>query len=179
MKRTIIFPLTLLTLLITACNEKDADTSNESTTTSALDSFYTDEAPDGAKQISEVFSDPTPGQEIVLAGEIMGRMQPFIDGRAMVVLGDPTKITPCNRIPGDECPTPMGIGLVLQRPLWKPPRHSSLLAAFFVSQCRHQVTTTVVDVSKYLLRTKIMDGLRLEVTWLGNNVVKCSVRPLP
>ena len=37
-------------------------------------------------------------------------MQPFaVEYRGMVMLGDPTKMTPCNRIPGDECPTPWDV----------------------------------------------------------------------
>ncbi len=99
-----------LALLLSAC-QSDKETTTQTDTNSAdlLEAFYTEEAPADPAQISEVFSDPTPGREIVLAGEVMGRTQPFIDGRAMVVLGDPTKITPCNRIPGDECPTPWDV----------------------------------------------------------------------
>lgn len=94
--------------LLPACN--DSQESNTSTALpgepSPLDGYYVNEAPSDAKQISEVFADPSPGKEIVLSGEIMGRMHPFVEGRSMVMLGDPTKVTPCNRIPGDECPTP-------------------------------------------------------------------------
>lgn len=96
--------------LISACNsskdDKDSNKSSASMDATSLDSFYVDTAPANASQISEVFADPTPGREIVLSGEIMGRKHPFVEGRAMVLLGDPTKITPCNRIPGDECTTP-------------------------------------------------------------------------
>ncbi len=78
----------------------------ETSTGSPLDTFAVAEPPTGASQISEVFRDPTPGREVVLSGEVMGRLEPFVEGRAIVTLGDPTRITPCNRIPGDGCPTP-------------------------------------------------------------------------
>lgn len=71
-----------------------------------LDSRYLEAAPENAKQVSAVFTNPTPGTEVTVSGEIMGRKEPFVDGRAMFVLGDPTKMTPCNRIHGDGCKTP-------------------------------------------------------------------------
>ena len=93
--------------LLPACKEEaKVDSSVSQNGPSALDAYYVNEAPAAAKQISEIFADPVPGKEIVVSGEVMGRMHPFVDGRGMVMLGDPTKITPCNRIPGDECPTP-------------------------------------------------------------------------
>ena len=100
--------ISLVTLLVTAsflssCNKEEVATE---TTVSPLDAFLVSEAPADAQQISKVFEDPVPGKEVVLSGEIMGQTEPFADGYAIVTLGDPTKITPCNRIPGDGCPTP-------------------------------------------------------------------------
>jgi hypothetical protein len=92
--------LTLITATIAIGNAQDQ---------SILDSFALAKAPENALQISEVFKDPSPGKKVVLSGEVMGRMDPFIKGRAMVTLGDPTKITPCNRIPGDSCETPWDV----------------------------------------------------------------------
>ncbi|MDF1814873.1 MAG: hypothetical protein P1V20_21905 [Verrucomicrobiales bacterium] len=103
-----ILPVLAVALLLPACNETKNESANPTAegAASQLDSLYSDVAPADAKEISEILKDPTPGKEIVVSGEIMGRSSPFVDGRAMVLLGDPTKITPCNRIPGDECPTP-------------------------------------------------------------------------
>lgn len=103
--------LSLVTLLVTAsllwsCNQKEVKTESS---TSPLDAFLVAEAPADAQQISKVFEDPAPGREVVLSGEIMGQVEPFADGYAIVTLGDPTKITPCNRLPGDECPTPWDV----------------------------------------------------------------------
>lgn len=92
--------------LMPACREKDESSSETMAGTSPFDAFYTEEAPSGARQISETIADPVPGREIVLSGEVMGRTEPFVPGRGMVTLGDPTRITPCNRIEGDTCPTP-------------------------------------------------------------------------
>lgn len=92
--------LTLITATIAIGHAQDQ---------SILDTYSLTSAPKNAQQISEVMKDPTPGKEVVLSGEIMGRMHPFINGRAMVTLADPTKVTPCNRIPGDSCTTPWDV----------------------------------------------------------------------
>ena len=101
--------LTSAAFFLLSCEgKKDNNNAPEanSDASSLLDSYYTNEAPDEARQISEVFKDPSPGREVVVAGEVMGRLKPFVDDYAMVLLGDPTKVTPCNRRPGDDCPTP-------------------------------------------------------------------------
>jgi len=106
MKLSYLLPLVALSAFFGSCT-KEEEAVVEVVDKSPLDAFYATEAPANPKQISEVFADPTPGREVVLAGEVMGAEHPFVDGRAMVILGDPTKLTPCNRIPGDEnCPTP-------------------------------------------------------------------------
>lgn len=110
MKTNILKLLTVsvaFSLCFSACkNEESNATTSKTGGTALLDGYYKEVAPSGAKHISEVFNNPTPGTEVVVQGEVMGRLSPFVDGRAMVVLGDPTKVTPCNRIPGDQCKTP-------------------------------------------------------------------------
>lgn len=76
---------------------------------SDLEAVFVSAAPEKALTVSEVFTDPTPGREVVISGEVMGAMNPFVTGRAMMVIGDPTKITPCNRRPGDQCETPWDV----------------------------------------------------------------------
>jgi hypothetical protein len=36
----------------------------------------------------------------------MGREKVFVDGRAAFILGDPEKLTTCDKNPGDSCATP-------------------------------------------------------------------------
>jgi hypothetical protein len=105
MKISNILPLLLGAALLSSCNDKKLE-ETPLAGPSPLDAFLVAEAPSNPSQISEVMSSCKPGDEVVLAGEVMGRMEPFVNSRAMVMLGDPTRITPCNRIPGDECPTP-------------------------------------------------------------------------
>ncbi|MEO0415671.1 MAG: hypothetical protein AAF226_12045, partial [Verrucomicrobiota bacterium] len=101
-----ILPLALLGLV--ACQGEKESTVIESKI-SPIDVFTVSEPHESPVQISTLFAEPTPGREVVLSGEIMGRMDPFIDGRAMVMLGDPTMITPCNRKVGDDCETPWDV----------------------------------------------------------------------
>lgn len=112
MKKPLVIPVLAAALFAPACNDQSASAPYLAgalpglASASPLDAYYVAEAPAGVRQISEVLAEVVPGKEVVLAGEIMGRLRPFVEGRAMVTLGDPTKITPCNRIPGDSCPTP-------------------------------------------------------------------------
>jgi hypothetical protein len=49
-----------------------------------------------------------PGDEVVLTGLIMGVLHPFVEGRAVFVLGDEATITPCDAMDKDpdHCATP-------------------------------------------------------------------------
>lgn len=58
------------------------------------------------KAIHVIRATVKPGDEITLSGRIMGNGQPFVEGRAAFILGDPELLTPCNEIPGDPCETP-------------------------------------------------------------------------
>lgn len=51
----------------------------------------------------------SPGDEITIHGRIMGSSSPFVAGRALFILGDPEKLTPCNELPGDKCDTPWDV----------------------------------------------------------------------
>jgi len=99
--------LLTITSLLTSCKDTEpAVQSDPPAEADALTSVFLPTAPDGAVAISDAIIAPKLGEAITISGEIMGAMNPFIEGRAMLVLGDPTKITPCNRRPGDGCETP-------------------------------------------------------------------------
>jgi len=50
-----------------------------------------------------------PGQNVTLKGVVMGSKNPFVDGRAAFILGDPDKLTSCNLKPDDQCATPWDV----------------------------------------------------------------------
>lgn len=49
------------------------------------------------------------GDKVKVHGKIMGTTDPFIKGRALFVIGDPTKLTSCDLRPGDDCPAPWDV----------------------------------------------------------------------
>ena len=109
-KNTIIGLGTVAVLSLASCGNKESAEDNPSTgESSALQEVLLEEAPADALNIAEARKDPTPGREITISGEIMGSLDPIIEGRALVMIGDPTKLTPCNRIPGDACETPWDV----------------------------------------------------------------------
>jgi hypothetical protein len=67
--------------------------------------FVTAILPD-AQSIHIARTTAKPGDTITLKGEVMGRDKVFVDGRAAFILGDPEKLTTCDKKPGDNCETP-------------------------------------------------------------------------
>ncbi|WAC20298.1 hypothetical protein OVA24_02755 [Luteolibacter sp. SL250] len=75
--------------------------------TQSIEPFFTKTAPADPQPISAVRTTAKPGEQVTVSGLVMGREKPFVDGRAAFVLGDPSKMTPCNKMPGeDHCKTP-------------------------------------------------------------------------
>tara|TARA_B100001094_G_scaffold314851_1_gene354162 strand:- start:490 stop:951 length:462 start_codon:yes stop_codon:yes gene_type:complete len=74
-----------------------------------LASILLPKAPEGAVSISEARQNPAPGTRIILSGKVMGNDNPIIQSRALLTLGDPTRLDSCDLIPGDECPTPWDV----------------------------------------------------------------------
>ncbi len=85
--------------LLVSCQEKQAPAAE-----------HAPAAPSGeAKAIRAARATVRPGEEITLAGRIMGNAKPFVEGRAVFILGDPDVLTPCNERPGDNCETPWDV----------------------------------------------------------------------
>ena len=102
-----------LCLAVTSCGGGDDEASNNQTTdSSALDtlqSLLLPKAPEGAITITEARKRPTPGTKVIVSGKVMGNDNPIIQSRALLTLGDPTRLDSCDLIPGDECPTPWDV----------------------------------------------------------------------
>lgn len=107
MKTKLIPCLALAFLALASCENKQTEArSTEAPPAPSFETYFTDEAIAGARPISEARTSAKPGDEIVVNGLVMGREKVFVDGRASFLLGDRTKLTPCNAVPGDECATP-------------------------------------------------------------------------
>ncbi len=109
------FNLLLLTLAtavtLSSCGDKkDINTADTSLNISgSLQSLILSEAPDGAAEIAAVRKTAKKGDTVTIQGKVMGRKDPFVNGRAMMMLGDPNKITSCDLNHDDGCPTPWDV----------------------------------------------------------------------
>lgn len=100
----------LAAFLMVACDDRDAGaTASIARDASVFDAVFVAEPSPNAMHIHEARESAKPGDEIILQGRVMGRVSPFVDGRAAFVLGDPTLLTPCNEKPDDGCPTPWDV----------------------------------------------------------------------
>lgn len=108
MKIVTLIPLTSL-LLLGACQKSTQSTTSVENSAASFDEWFSDNAPENPQTIHLLRSTAKPGDEVTVSGLVMGRKQPFVDGRAAFVLGDPSKLTPCNRVPGDKCKTPWDV----------------------------------------------------------------------
>jgi hypothetical protein len=68
-------------------------------------SLWLTSAPADAKPVVEVKTSAALGQDVVLSGRIGGGKDPFVVGRAMFMLADPT-LPSCIERHGPGCPTP-------------------------------------------------------------------------
>jgi hypothetical protein len=98
--------LYLFSILLFAQCEQKKNTITMPSSASILDSVFSDKAAESPIPIHIARSKAKPNQEITVSGMVMGSDEPFVEGRAAFLLGDPEKLTPCNTIPSDTCSTP-------------------------------------------------------------------------
>lgn len=94
--------------LLASCKKETATTSTVTPVAPSAElSKVLATAPTGeAKDIHTARTTAKPGEEITLTGRIMGNLSPFVPGRAVFIMGDPTILKACNEMPGDKCETP-------------------------------------------------------------------------
>lgn len=99
----------LVGLSLCACKEsKTTATSAEAVAPDpVLEKFFTAEAIPDAQAIHTARTTAKPGDRISLKGSLIGREKIFVDGRASFILGDPEKLTSCDKMEEeDHCETP-------------------------------------------------------------------------
>ena len=102
--------LLVTALLLWGCGDKKADNPEKKPTTAGTElpaNLFVDKI-DGAVSIVEARK-LKPGDKVTVTGKVMGAEQVFVDGRAFLVLGDPTKMTSCDLKPDDPCRTPWDV----------------------------------------------------------------------
>ena len=111
---TVVFSGVVLAALI-GCGEAQksspnsamsADPASKPAATVALpDTLLLKEAPSGAKDVGVLKKEAKAGDEVVIRGQVAGRVDVFTPGRATVMLAD-TNLPACSLKPGDKCETP-------------------------------------------------------------------------
>lgn len=115
MKYTTLAIALCSTFAFTSCDKQtstskvEAKTTTEAPAQSTIESIIADSMPGNAYDIFEAQNTAKIGEEITIAGKVMGRKDPFVEGRAMLVLGDPNKISSCDGCSDDGCPTPWDV----------------------------------------------------------------------
>ena len=108
MKNTLILTTALALFSLNSCKDSETGSSAavENPAAAEMAAYFTDQELEGAQNIHLARTTAQPGEEITLKGELMGRGNVFVEGRAAFVLGDPTKLTTCDKMSGDNCTTP-------------------------------------------------------------------------
>ena len=116
MKTITKFAALLSILALASCGDKEGNTSadpappeNEKSFPTNLTSLLLSDKPANAVSVTAARKTPTPGTEVVVAGDIIGKVDVFVDNRAMLTIGDPEVITSCNRMEEDHCATPWDV----------------------------------------------------------------------
>lgn len=67
--------------------------------------LFVEKEPANAVEVGKALADAQDGQSVVVVGRIAGRKEPFVPGRAAMVIAD-LSLPACNERPGDNCPEP-------------------------------------------------------------------------
>ena len=102
--------LTLLAAasLFAACGDSDQSSAPKTPAAPPLPEIaaaLSETVPAGAVSVVEARKKAQAGAKVTVEGVVAGTMSPFAEGFASLVLGDLAMET-CDKIPGDECPTP-------------------------------------------------------------------------
>lgn len=97
-------------LALSSCGEDEqASTLPSPVAKSSLASLVLADPPSEAIAISTLRTTARPGDQVTFSGDVIGSTNVFMEGRAVVMLGDPEKITACNLRPDDPCETPWDV----------------------------------------------------------------------
>jgi len=105
MRYTIIIALAAVGLL-TSCGKPPPGVETPPAAAQTPDVFVATPPEGEPVPVPEARKRLSPGDELLLQGRVMGVKSPFVDDRAVFVLGDEGTLTPCNAMPGHGCPMP-------------------------------------------------------------------------
>ncbi len=101
------FAAALLFISLSGCApEATKPGPSAATAPASLEAVFSSTAPAGAVSIAEARRNPRPGEPIALFGKVMGLREPFVAGRAAVVIGDDDVLDSCDESGTDPCKEP-------------------------------------------------------------------------
>lgn len=108
MKKNLHLLTLVLPILWAACGGPEPEAAAPSPAIDSAVQTVLDSRPSAGEpeSIPEVRVTAEPGRPVLLEGRIMGVMHPFVENRAVFVLGDNATLTACGDNPGDTCSTP-------------------------------------------------------------------------
>ena len=109
MKKYSVLALVSIFTLTSCSEEKDSSIPSTTNENSSLSSLVLKEEPAKPTEIFGLRKSAKPGDQVTFSGDVLGSMDVFMDGRAVMILGDPKKLTACSLRPGDECETPWDV----------------------------------------------------------------------
>lgn len=98
-----------LALTLASCSDKKEITQQESPEKGATAQLVLATAPAKAVDIADMRKSAQPGDTVTFTGEVIGSKAVFMDGRAVMIMGDPKKLTSCDKNPDDQCSTPWDV----------------------------------------------------------------------
>lgn len=98
------------TLFFASCSDSNKEAGESASTEISLPTeLILKEEPAGPVSIATLRTSGKAGDAVVFHGKLMGKDPVFMDSRAVMVVGDPEKLTSCDLKPDDECPTPWDV----------------------------------------------------------------------
>jgi len=100
--------LAALLAAVVGCDNKDAKTTPPQKGDQAAampKDLFVAQAPPDAAGVGKIVADAKDGDQVIVLGRVAGRTEPFVPGRAAMVIAD-MSLPACNERPGDTCPAP-------------------------------------------------------------------------
>lgn len=98
-----------LALTLASCSDKKEVSQQENADKAPSAQLVLDSAPEKAIDIADMRKSAKPGDTVTFTGEVIGSKAVFMDGRAVMIMGDPKKLTSCDKNPDDQCSTPWDV----------------------------------------------------------------------
>ena len=106
----LLAPVAAACVILAGCGksaEKATPPPPTAAASSPLDGFFgAVDATGDVIPIPQLRKDAQPGHGVVVEAKVMGAVEPFVENRALFVVGDEGTLSSCDQIHGDACRTP-------------------------------------------------------------------------